>query len=156
MEINARAVTKATRVGDRAQALLAQIAVYLETYDLDVMNFGGAYAPDPNHDLLHNLSTAKMISFVFADGPMHAPTGLKLTVLGQVTYLAVQLIEQAGQPQQTPVKPKREYAVDGSNGKFHLRESVDTVLQGTEPVTTFPTRKQAEHVAALLNAALAC
>lgn len=164
---NVRALTKLTRVGDRAQRLLKTITGYLDEYNLDVLVFGGAYAPDLNPDLLHNLATAKMVTFVFHDGPMQAPTGVKVTVLGGVTALAVDLAlrtdENAAHPLVTVQIPSNhddttEYrVVRGGPGDFMIRKIVSNEADNSgssEVLTTFTTRKQADLVAAELNSAV--
>lgn len=113
------------------------------------------YFDEPQLLAAGRLVRAGMAEFAFLNGMMKAATGIRLTQLGHTAARFFEVLEEKGEEAaEAAPKERREYAVDGSNGKFHLREFVNTVQQGSTPVETFTTRKQAEHVAALLNEAL--
>jgi len=150
-----RPLVKATRVSGVALEALRDLVDGADRRDEDEVLLDRT---DVSGELLHHLSTARMIEFVFGLGVLEAPNGLKFTVLGRTTALTVRLMDEARERAEvqpvTVKKVPREYRADGSSGKFVLRE-YRRGIELPETVEKFPTRKQAEHVAALLNEALA-
>jgi hypothetical protein len=153
-----RPLVKLTRVSTHSLEVLIEIVDVLGERDTDEVPLS---LLEITPDRIHPLTTAGMLTLMYMDGVLEAPTHLKVTVLGMVTATAALALQQDAERQQaspvtvTRVKPKREYGVDGSNGKFLLREYVNSSEKHGGPVEKFPTRKQAEHVALLLNEALA-